>query len=450
MEVDQDRIDQIATCFADQLQLLHPDVNSLDDVDIKDYIRNFAGNLAETDLESDNLLKALRLAATKWASRDTKAISSATSGVASFSLLDQLQGGFALPVTIDEINEAASDEERLALFQKISYVDDVLPDWTEVRSLLKSSLQNSNTQIALEYLKLHRKFFGLCRSSAEYDSLAFNLCQNLMEVAITTISDASSGLETDFFIRLMQNWRDMFLDLMQRDRYVVTNEAMETNFLNLLRTIISRPNHSIQPCHILSLVDPRAMWFQSWVQNVAPKHLVYLLEKNSGVLPDLLRRGRANNNIPETSKELAAPVVHATRLQAVSILSHILCKTRVALFPWNLLSNIQTEPLGLPELASSPADDEDHYQLNLQRPDKKNLDSILQMFLEALTYDDKDEYKLACWTAIETLLWGYKCFDMDAADTLSSVNKSLQESTSESEKEPPFATRLHEVMSVLA
>jgi hypothetical protein len=444
MDTEEERLDQVATSFADQLQLLHSDGISLDDIDIRDCIRNLAGGLSEEGLKSDELLKAFRLAATQWKSTEAKAISSATSGVASFSLLDQLQGGFALPVTIDDIQEASSDEERLAVFQKVSYVDDLLPDWTEFRSLLKSSLQSSNGNTAMGYLKLHRKFFDLCRSSAEYDSIAYNLCQNLMEAVIAAIIDSTSSLETENFVCLIQNWRDMFLDLMQRDRYV-QSEAMEKDFLLLLRTM-SRPNHAIQSFHILALVDPLATWFQSWVQHIAPKHLVYMLEKNSGILPDLLAHIRAN--VRETSKELTAPIIQASQLQAVAIFSHVLCKTRVSLFPWNLCSNIQLQPLELPELTCSPLDDEDDYQMNLQNPEKTNLDSMVQMFLGALAYDDKDEWKFVCCNAIETLLWGYKYLDINVANTLSSVNKRLQEGTGGSIRES-CATRLHEVIGVL-
>jgi hypothetical protein len=156
----------------------------------------------------------------------------------SFSWLDQfLQqaagGGGSLLynfVSIDDIVQAPSDQERLIILQKVSHVDDILLDWSQVLPLVRqgllyddiddddvhtimrmeqkeddnnnnnnnkeeeganqkdsssSSLGSTTTKaaaadMALKYLQLHRTWFDQGRMSTEHVGLQYDLCRNVM------------------------------------------------------------------------------------------------------------------------------------------------------------------------------------------------------------------------------------------------------------------------------
>ena len=474
MERKKERIEQIANSFVYQLQLLKQNgspsttSSSLDDDEV--WIQNCIQNFVNDSLSSEKLLLddseqhellqyAFASAGRKWKalqndgrggiSVSTTATTNNT-GLASFSLLDQLNGGgFSLPMSIDEIKEAPSEKERLRLLQKISYIDDILPDFSDYQSLLKSSLESTICTEAtkIEYIAIHRKFYDLCRTSSfEYDSIAYHLCQNLLDATLSSLATnkPNSGLDTDFFVALIQNWRDMFLDLLIRDRYM-QYEARETTFLLLLRNmdIPSRQrdddgfshNFSFAPVHVLAVVDPLAKWFEAWVRHITPRHLVYLLEKTS-IVPDLLGRAQKlfTNDTP-TEKDFETnqyPVVRTSQLQAVAILSHILCKTRVTLFPWKQSQNNPTlTSLGLQDVQTKVSssstngdDDEDDFTVVTATPDTTTLKSMLHFFLECINLkDEMDDWTLICLNAIETLLWGCKYYNIDEIDIQSIIGQ---------------------------
>ena len=289
----------------------------------------------------------------------TSSTKSTTSIGSSFSLLDQLQGGFAMPVSLEEIQEASSAQQRLKVFQKIIYLEDLLMDWNEICPLLTSDLSESsltNSGLALQIIDLHRKWFHQGRSSGEYTPLLYGICQNLLETLAKAIRveepqemDDNTSEISDFTLvaSLVQNWGDMWLDLMQRDQYLedLAQEMEQCMFSLFLRSDDSSKK-SCMAQNILALVDPSAKWFQSWTNHVLTNdHLVSLLcsssERDTTVLlPDLWIRiqtfpdnngNNLNNNTPFL-------------LHSIAIISIALCRTRLSQFPWEALTTKSTVP----------------------------------------------------------------------------------------------------------
>ena len=99
-------------------------------------------------------------------------------------------------------------------------------DWNEISPLMKQDLLDPSTEHVLEIIKLHRKWFDQGRSSSEYTSLLYSLCQNLIETIVAEVIRSENkptgeidGATRELLIALVQNWRDMWLDLMIRDQY---------------------------------------------------------------------------------------------------------------------------------------------------------------------------------------------------------------------------------------
>lgn len=313
--------------------------------------------------------------------------SNRTTAKQSFSLLDQLTGGFAPPITLEEIQEATTSESRFQVFEKVEFIDDLVPDWEEINLILKKELSKTNSDVQQsgtlrrKYLELYRKLYHKCRSSIEYTNIRYDLCHNVLDSIIEhlgTVTGTTTGTSTiqneelegeekltnidndnntdkedDMMVRYqIQTWYDMFLDLMQCDLYSSTfNQiiSMEVKMMvlflrankNCTATTVttSSTTTSSKTCPILSSIDYDTKWFQSWINHIHYKDLIPLLEL-CNVLPYLISTIQMEKTIDDSTDQLLQQQEEQQEQEqhfALSILIHILEKTRVIHFPWILI-----------------------------------------------------------------------------------------------------------------
>lgn len=267
----------------------------------------------------------------------------------SFSLFDQFQKGFVL--TVEEIQKTSSIEGRLTLFEKVAYIDDLIMDWKEISNFLYADLAESSSrpdpQLALRIIGLHRKWYDLGRSSDEYTPLLFNICENLLRLLLKKesmerqqnddthiLSDNNSSDEV-LVGALVQNWRDMWLDLMQRNQYYeyLAQDIEQLMFMIFLQS--PRTDEIALAQKILAMIDPNARWYHSWTNHVVTNdHLLsLLLARKDGVLTALSELWlRIQLPLPESDKN---PSNYALQLHSISIFSITLCRIRLLrLIPW--------------------------------------------------------------------------------------------------------------------
>lgn len=392
--------------------------------------------------------------------------------VASFSLFDQLQGGFAPPVTLEEIQEAPTAEERLKVLGTIAFIDDLVMEWSGIAPLLKIDLLSHSPAIALDVVAMHRKWFDQGRSSSEYTPLLYRLCQNLLEALVDKIlhpacdcSGENSEDECRLVVSLVQNWRDMWLDLMQRGQYCedLADEMEVCMLLVFLRCVGSTGDSNLSWSNVaqesLAMIDTPSRWFQSWTDHVASnRQLCSLLNTTTMLLPDLWARIQS---FPITTD----PSVFALELQAISILSITLSRTRVSQFPWGALKGASPpRPVSHEELRNWKHLAEEHKNRDLPyspssgpsasssasrspsptpareegpRCMEKNVsnevipelvDKMLDLFLSAMTYlpvQSNADLESVLLNGIESVLWGCLAGKLDYDHFLRKVTATL-------------------------
>ena len=389
--VEEEQVEAMTTALEVQLSIVYPrgpnfsnDYNEGDDNNEKmttedeGTLRNSFQNLIQDlnySADYHQLKVAFARAVHRWKSNSiSNGSDQMTDGIppqktktsTTFSLFDQLQGGFALPVTLEEIQEASSAQERFKLFERIDYVDDLLMDWKEICHILTTDLfdssQADDPELGLQIISLHRKWFDQGRSSDEYTPLLYNICQNLLETLGKVIKVEEKSQKTQhinreshgltllspekfhetLIVSLVQNWRDMWLDLMQRNQYSEDlAQDMETCMIMIyLQNAPSKKSALAQK--VLALVDPNARWFQSWMNDVATiDHLISLLcmeERDSIILSELWIRIQT---FPEEDNN-ENPSNYAFQLHSISIISITLCRTRLSHFPWDVINQKNT------------------------------------------------------------------------------------------------------------
>jgi len=375
------------------------------DLDLRDSFSNMFSELSFPD-DTKELKKAFSRAIQRWKSKnaqncndstneetsETRSAKKTTSTGNSFSLFDQLQGSFALPVSLDEIREASSTEERLKVFQKIKYLEDLLMDWNEICPILKNDLTESALQcpkIAFDIIALHRKWFDQGRSSSEYTLLLYDMCQNLLETLAKSVQledtcetlDIDEKQESCLVASLVQNWRDMWVDIMQRDQYSeVLAREMENCMLSLfLRNDRSKKGFLAQK--VLARVDPSARWFHSWTYHVRTNdHILLLLcnpEEEKTVLSELWIEMNSFPDGHAFNLDKASLSVHST-----AVISIILCRTRLSEFPWEGLTQSTT----LNDKVTACGDTNvDNFTTTI--------DDMLDLFLRVLVFLSREEKK---------------------------------------------------------
>lgn len=108
--------------IADQLSILYPDGVPSDDSKFQDsLVATVKSNVKEDHQEE--VLFSLPVAVENWKASMPKK-EATKSKAKSFSLFDQFSG-FQPPVSVEQVLEAKTPQERIGVFQKISYLDDL-------------------------------------------------------------------------------------------------------------------------------------------------------------------------------------------------------------------------------------------------------------------------------------------------------------------------------------
>jgi hypothetical protein len=410
---EKDRVEDTAISFEEQLSIVYPrgpscfhlavtegndDEEDSDESKELSLFRNSVQTMTNElyyPSDFDEVKKAFTIAVHKWKIKnstgegDDKMMTSTKNSTTigrHFSLLDQLQGGFAMPISLEEIQEASSSEERLAVFQKIIYLEDLQMDWNQIRPLLANDLSESfrvNPHLASRLINLHRKWFDQGRSSSEYTPLLYGICENLLETLAKAISveesqamqDASEISQSTVVVSLVQNWRDTWLDLMQRDQY---SEDLAEEMEKRMFELFLRPGSckvSLMAQKVLALIDPSTAWFQMWLNHVRTNdHLVSLLrssESDTELLPELWMQVRTFGDTGERNVNNAP-----YQLYSIAMLSIALCRTRLSQFPWDAFTN-----------SNSPEDLETTNRSNDSMNNIRTaIDEMLDLFLRVVAY----------------------------------------------------------------
>jgi hypothetical protein len=408
----------LAVSLTEQLSGHFPDGPQGNEEQIKRWLGELLNCVSQTGtegkpMEYTELELAIPIAVELWRSRTYTHTVANQSKPTSFSLFDQLLGGFEPPVTIEEILEAPPGE-TISVLERVDHVDDILMDWQQLRPALNQGLQTSQWR---GYLNLHRKWFDQGRSSTEYLSLQYSICQDCLKAI--EMFFAAGLIVDDKLLQLIQTWHAMWLDLMQQDRYSQDGaEDMELRFLLLLRNLVHPQQEvlSVLPAHLFALIDPQALGFACWINHVTPQRAVELM-LNSQLLPDIVGRCGFTTRNPSRSPALDM----ALRIHSVAMLRTLLVKTRGACFPWRLIDQ-PSSPLCTSQLGKGVDASFSEKFLSVEAPTKAQLERILDIFLIILSEDFlQDDSIRSCMDAIETILLGYRVTDSDCDELVDFV-----------------------------
>jgi hypothetical protein len=482
--LSDDRKEEIAKTLAEHLTLYYPNGPPAEQAQIKQWVEqlveselpaadnndSYNGETSSSSVEYKSIQSAISVGVQRWKSPEYRsqlllAAESVKPKATTFSWLNQLEGGLGPLIRMEDILEAPSNQERLALFRKM-FLDDVAPDWAEIRPIMSQVIQqqhlidkdddDNNNTLFIDYLRLYRKWFDQGRSSTEYLSLQYDLCRSILQAIQTHVASSTLPEDDPKLLLLLQTWRDMWLDLMQRGLYYQDlAEDMEISVLLLMRdlsvsslveeaVVEEEPNATrhngavlvpVLPAHVMAMIDTRALWFHSWTSQVSTQRLVILLER-SGLFPEIW--GRCFAMMPcNDSSTLGVVLKDALALSSLAMVRAILVKTRVALFPWHLLGNIPNPPLSTKDIAVNaatgapppPNNGSTTTVVTSSKVDTARLEALflgrlLDMLKSDLAHDDYYWTRL-CEDAIETILWGCKRNDPRFALLLSTVKDRL-------------------------
>ena len=272
----------------------------------------------------------------------------------SISLWDQFSS-FSERVMWDDILAAKEGAEQLSLLNKVDHIDDILTDWTEAQQLLQQGLEH-DTESFLD-----------CQATAEYQKIRIDLCCNILRetcrrfatttyIVLAKSISFSSHEETSF--KLLQTWKSMWIKIITSGAYDEdAADRMMLQALMLMRNLNVGCNNrgallALLPAHFLAIVDIRADWLRSWLDET-PIHRVLPILTRSNFLPDLLLRCQSKGTVSpsldaesevktvivdagdDTTLETLEKILHK---QSLSILSSMLLHMRVRMFPWNHLA----------------------------------------------------------------------------------------------------------------
>jgi hypothetical protein len=267
------------------------------------------------------------------------------------------------------IEEANDETERMTLIQKVDHIDDILSDWKDANDILRQGLKN-NTE---KFLDLHLKWFGHCQATAEYQSIRFDLCQNiLLEIRrffgtksfIMSENSCMIVTELKIIFKLFEAWRYMWIQIITSGAYRESDaDSLMLYALVMMRNLRvscdkAESKQVILPVHIVALVDPCADWCRCWFDET-PIHRIVNVVTESCLLPDLWNRCSSHGQIDASFEEekvgdtiILPPgndiCIHDfTSLvfqHSISMLTSLLLHLRVHMFPWDQL-NVTSIPL---------------------------------------------------------------------------------------------------------
>jgi hypothetical protein len=378
-------------------------------------------------------------------------IGDGSGGGGSFSLLDQFiagavasggVGGLEL-VKFEDIEQAACAKDRLLLFQKITYLEDLQMDWDQIRPILCRDMtvqrslsalvdQNEQMHVAMSFMSLHQKWFdeGRRSSSGEYIPLMYGLCLNLTEALVAVISDADSynGKEqTDHYTSillhvvsaLIQTWHEMWLDLMECDDYIDESATAIGVGMMLVISCGTVAHLAFYANQVMSLMDPCAGWFQSWVYRISPQEqsrLVQLLRETHLLSSSW---ARVQNSESTDRSPLSDTALRAVQVQALSILCICVGAIRLSSFPWDTL---QYSTQGASEILRPWKKLERRIRVNnptyhdndITLPDlNSNVDEMMKVILGAFEGTGCRQFEGILFQGLDALLWGCRTMDLD-------------------------------------
>eukprot|EP00934_Nitzschia_sp_Nitz4_P004026 Nitzschia sp. Nitz4//scaffold62_size106224//38758//40146//NITZ4_004351-RA/size106224-processed-gene-0.28-mRNA-1//1//CDS//3329555841//4016//frame0 len=419
------QVQALALSISIQLNTLFPnELPGNEDPTLQKYLENLAST---NGLDKQAALEAaMPLALSRWTGQKPQD-QSIKNQLTSFSLLDQLQaGGFAFPPSIDEIIDTTDLRERLDKLNTIEYVEDLLSIWEELSPLLVAGLTSYDEalmdySLASSYLRLHRKWFDQARSSPEYRSIQWGICGNLVQSIRQTIATKEGYYPNRaFFVRQVQTWREMFLDLLQRNEYSSHSEGILEIGVSYLLWLRSYPCKSflqnmstnlLSPTQCMALVDPRADCFESLAQRVTPSHLISVLTL-TGLFVDIVACCQSSPPWTIVDSEASTQMDPSLYMYSLAILSLTLEKTRVSLFPWDLWTNTPV---------NSPVSSESWKDLSpftkkvlgtsrypLRDPSSDEVCRLFSVFLSPLSQQAPVSmwFRHVCYRAVETIVDG--------------------------------------------
>lgn len=285
------------------------------------------------------------------------------------SLWDQFSS-FSERVMWSNIEAATNLADRLSLLKKVDHIDDILTDWRDVLQLLQQGLEHD----ASSFIDLHNKWFGHCQATAEYQKIRIDLCGNILQevcrrFATTTyivlVESISFSSQEEIAFKLIETWKTMWIKIITSGAYDEEGaDAMMLKALMLMRNLNVGCNNreallALLPSHLLAIVDTRADWFCSWLEET-PIHRVLPILNRSNFLPDLMRRCQNKGTVSpsfDTETDVKTIIVdngadttigtlqRILHKQSISILSSTLLHLRVRMFPWNhLVTSVSSLP----------------------------------------------------------------------------------------------------------
>lgn len=447
----QREMEELASSLSQTLSLHFPEGPPAHDESL---VKRWLGELAQATASDDSNMTAteiMRLAVEQWKTSEPCVTKEATKdAVTSFSLLDQFS---SMPkrVFFDDIEAASTPAEQLALLQQVDHVDDVASDWKKVLEILFVGLTEGNS--INEYIQLHCKWFAQCASCAEYTSLQFGLCSNLVKALRHVFGShvfvsESTGLEfTDqqqLVFEMIQQWHAMWLSSMKNFRMDDCNQMM-LEVMQLMRNLApaSPASFVLLPAHLFALVDPYADWFALWMEHaVLPGDAVESL-LSSGLFHDLLQRCLLQGHVawetqPDVGKSNVVMIQEGQDVQVLQLeralweqslcmLRSILVSARVAIFPWDKVRDGATFQVPHTCLLAlcPPAETETKVRVRNDAP-LDDVRSVIGCFLKMI--QDKTAgttIRAICFEGVETILLGLQN-DEKFGIILSNVLSSLE------------------------
>jgi hypothetical protein len=263
------------------------------------------------------------------------------------------------------VQSAKDDAERLAFLQKVDHVDDILSDWKDANQLLQRGLAKCDEA----YLDLHKKWFGHCQGTAEYQNIRMDLCSNVLYEArrqfgsstcISPTDPTSFSTKEEMLFKLLQTWKCMWIKIITSGGYdEESTDSMMLQVLVLNRNFsVNRDGQeallALLPAHFLALADTRADWCRCWLEET-PVHRILTVLMRSNFLPDLfcrckyegivapsLRAEMLNVHRAHSMDEKLRRILHR---QSLAILILLLVHLRVRMFPWGQLEPRTPMPL---------------------------------------------------------------------------------------------------------
>mmetsp|Transcript_35476 Transcript_35476/g.85842 ORF Transcript_35476/g.85842 Transcript_35476/m.85842 type:complete len:413 (-) Transcript_35476:1884-3122(-) len=391
-----------------------------------------------------------------------------------------------MPIRFEDINEAASTNDRLLLYEKITYLEDLQMEWDQIRVVLcqdmtfkKQHQQQSSSQTGDDYnddqidvvktlISLHRKWFdeGLKSSSSEYTSLMYGLCQNIMEVLLTTVVDVDDGDQKDNFIEkqqqrdvvssLVRTWHGMWVELMVHSRGCHQYMAelayeIEVGMMMLLRKNGESSSLASHVNETLALEDPYCHWFQCWLSHIPPQgqnRIIYLLDETN-VLSSCWERMMHFTEKMDISKADAVGVASssnllspdASQVQAFSTFCICLHRLRFACFPWGSILNPPTENVQTSKFNSwktvaetiqkgiSVIDEKEHTAADLNPIIDEMVNAIVCAIKVAEHNSDSNWKDVLFYYGLDSILSGSKSMDFDFDRRWTSIVDLFQKQT---------------------